>query len=810
MSPRQMARVAAVACALVLISLPATALAVEGPSKPPKAGSQKLVPGEVIVRFTAGSSRAERTTARRAEGAVFERNLLLANAQLVRVADGSERAAAAALERRADVVYAEPNAILRAQATPNDVRFSQLWGLNNTGQTVGGVVGTVDADIDAVEGWSIGTGLGSSTRVAVIDTGVARSHPDLSANMFTNPGESGSGKETNGVDDDANGKVDDWRGWDFVNNDNNPADGHRHGTHVAGTIAARSSNSIGVAGTAAFPFPRGSWGGPKIIAIKVLSDAGSGSTAGIADGFVYAGVMGARVANVSLGGSGTSPTLDNAIKASPNTLFAVAAGNDGTNNDTTPHNPCTPASLPDAANKICVAATDPADALASFSNFGATHVDLAAPGVRTMSTLPTRVRFSENFETDIAGRWTTNDLGQSGSLRWTRTTLFSSSASNSLTDSAGGTTAAPTQYEQAQDNWARNTTGISLTGGSDCVGTAWARINTNAFYDYFQIEATTTPATPSSWVELLRDRGGPKQGTVVFDLSAYDNANAVFIRFRLNADGNASVGDGAYVDDIEVRCFMSTFDATSYGFLSGTSMATPHVAGVAAFVFTAFPTATVAQVKSKILASVDKKASLTGKVLTGGRLNLYKAAAKSSASVSSGSLTFTAGSGQTNNVTVTRFTDRDGLAKYRISDPYASTTAAAKGSRISPGPGCARVTDTAVKCGVAGVSRIRVYANDLNDTVSASTIAIPVTLDGGSGSDLLTAGLGPDSLIGGTGADTFTAGAGSDTISARHEDIDTSFSCGESTSDSDLVNADLDPSDPVTQSATNCEVVSKL
>jgi hypothetical protein len=376
---------------------------------------------------------------------------------------------------------------------------------------------------------------------------------------------------------------------------------------------------------------------------------------------------------------------------------------------------------------------------------------------------------------------------------------------------------APTQYEGIQDNWARNTTGINFTGGSNCEGTAWVRLDTasgGGEVDVFRIDATTTPAVASSWEPVYYwDEGGPAEGTATFDLSDYGNRSSVFIRLRLQAAipfDTDSVDDGAYVDDIEIRCTMSTFDASSYGFLSGTSMATPHVAGVAAFLFTRFPTATVAQVKSKILASVDKKTALTGKVATGGRLNLYKAAAESTASVGSGALTFTAGAGQTNNVTVTRFTDRDGLAKYRINDPYSTTTAAAKGSRINPGAGCARISDTSVKCGVSGVSRIRVFASDLNDTVSASTIAIPVTLDGGSGTDTLTAGSGPDSLIGGTGADRFTAGTGNDVITARHEDIDTLFSCGENASDSDLVHADLSPVDPVTQSATNCEVVSKL
>jgi thermitase len=806
---RRRRRVTSVAAAVAaLLSMTASsALAKHAPPRHPGAGKslfgQAVAPGEVIVRFKQGVSRSDRAEAKRHAGASLERKLLLSRTELVEVTPGEEKEAAAKLERDPKVLYAEPNAIVHEDATPNDTRFTDLWGLNNTGQQVDGVAGLADADIDAPEAWNLGTGLGSSLRVAVVDSGVVANHPDLAANMFINPGESGGGKETNGIDDDGNGKIDDFRGWDFAYNDNNPNTNRDHGTHVAGTIAARSNNGLGVAGAASFPTTAGSWLGPKILAVKVLNEQGLGTIAALADGLVYAGTMNAKVANVSLDFAGTSATLDNAIKSKPNTLYVVAAGNDGVNNDTSPHTPCNPATTPDAANKICVAATDSSDSLASFSNFGAVNVDLAAPGVSILSTVPTKTLFSDDFETAITGRWTTNDAGQTGTPRWGRTTLFSTSPSHSLTDSPAG------NYVNNQDNWARNTTGFNLTGGSHCKVTAQAKIDTEDNFDTFTIEATRTPAVAASWQTVFAFNGAGT-GSVTADLpGAFDGQTGVFVRFRLNSDGS-NTKDGAYVDDVAVKCRTTAFDATSYGFMSGTSMATAHVAGAAAFLFTKVPTASVAQVKGKILGSADTKASLAGKVLTGARLNLYKAAAESTAAVVGGVLRFTAGLGERNNVIVTRFTDTDGIAKYRITDPYStSTTTEQSGSRINPGAGCGPVDPNTVKCPVAGITRIVLFGRDHDDVLKAGTIAIPVSLAGGDGLDTLTGGTAGDSLFGGTGADRFIAGAGNDTIGARNEDVDAIFSCGENAGDTDTVNADLFPNDPVTASATNCEVVNK-
>ena len=296
---------------------------------------QNVVPGEVIVRFKDNVGFSAQGSVLAAVNGTFAQTLSLPNAFVVHVPAGTEEQAASSLAADPNVLYAEPNRIAHAYVVPNDTSFSQLWGLRNVGQTVGGQAGTADADIDAPEGWQIGLNLSSSVRVAVIDTG-ATAHPDFLLNIFKNPGESGGGKETNHVDDDHNGFVDDVAGWDFVNNDNIPLDDNSHGSHVSGTIAGRSNNAAGVAGVASFPRASGQWAGPKIVPIKVLNAAGSGSFTQIAAGMNYAGKIGAKVANMSLGGTGTSAFLDDTIRHNPNVLFVVAAGNDGVNNDTSP------------------------------------------------------------------------------------------------------------------------------------------------------------------------------------------------------------------------------------------------------------------------------------------------------------------------------------------------------------------------------------------------------------------------------------------------------------------------------------------
>jgi thermitase len=336
-------------------------------------------PDELIVRFEPGVSAAERAAIREDAGTALERTLPVRGMNLVEVEPGlSAGAAERSLERADGVMYAEPNAPRYALLHPDDPYFSLLWAMENTGQSIRGVPGSPDADTDAAEAWD--AIVGGGTVVAVIDTGIDGGHPDLAAAGWRNAGESGSGRETNGIDDDLNGRVDDWRGWDFVADDANPADENGHGTHVAGTVGAQRGNGIGVAGVAH---------GTQLMPLRVLDADGTGSVADVILAYAYAASEGADIVNLSLGSSSFSRAERDAIAAFPGMLFVAAAGNGGSdgvgdNNNLDPEYPCAYV-LP---HVVCVGASDNRDQLASFSNYGSLSVHLVAPGVSIASTLP--------------------------------------------------------------------------------------------------------------------------------------------------------------------------------------------------------------------------------------------------------------------------------------------------------------------------------------------------------------------------------------------------------------------------------------
>lgn len=283
------------------------------------------------------------------------------------------------LERLPSVASISTNNVVRATEWSNDPESSKLWGLNNQGQVINGVAGTPDADIDLPEALAHAT-VQTQVVVGIVDTGIDYNHPDLRDNMWKNPGEIAG----NNRDDDGNGFIDDVYGFNFVNNTGNPMDDDEHGTHVAGTIAASLNNSQGVAGIAS--------GAAKLMAIKFLDANGSGTYANAIRALNYATMMSSRgvnlkVLNNSWGGYGTVPALEDAVNATnaAGMLFVASAGNES--NDNNGEFKAIPASYA-SSNIISVAATNNLDELASFSNYGATTVDLAAPGVGILSTTP--------------------------------------------------------------------------------------------------------------------------------------------------------------------------------------------------------------------------------------------------------------------------------------------------------------------------------------------------------------------------------------------------------------------------------------
>lgn len=272
------------------------------------------------------------------------------------------------------IAFAEPNYVLvQTETLPDDPQFPSFWNLENTGQ----LGGTYDADIDAPEAWGLTTGAADAV-IGLIDTGIDYSHPDLASNIWTNVGEI----PNDGLDNDGNGYIDDFLGWDFVNGDNDPFDDNGHGTHVAGILAAAGNNSRGVTGV--------TWNS-KIMPLKFLDSNGAGTTADAITAISYATTMCLRGVNIRLtnnswGGGAYSQALSDAIEASGqcNMLFVASAGN--TNNDSDARS-VYPASY-ELDNIISVTASDNNDQKAGFANFGANSVDLAAPGVNIVSTLP--------------------------------------------------------------------------------------------------------------------------------------------------------------------------------------------------------------------------------------------------------------------------------------------------------------------------------------------------------------------------------------------------------------------------------------
>jgi hypothetical protein len=463
---------------------------------------QRFVPGEALVRYERGTDAAERREIRGDAGVGFEESVSLPRAQVVSF-KGSVRATIDRLEGEPGVAYAQPNYLYHAlAAAPNDTHFGHLWGL---GPTPG--VGVLPA-------WDRSRGSGQV--IAIVDTGVDLTHPDLAANLWTGP---------NGV-----------HGHDFVDNHDIPDDFNLHGTHVAGTAAAIADNAQGIAGVA----PQA-----QIMAVRALDGDGGGNTLQIVNGILFAANAGAGVINLSLGGPGGAgdQAMQDAIAQAEqqNAVVVAAAGNDGSNNDASPTTPCT---LPNA-NLICVAAVTQTGARSSFSNFGATTVDLGAPGGDgsgdpdgdILSAKPSWASvFSDDFQTGMDG-WTPSHT--SGSVDWG----LQGSPDAAATDSPNALYQNGVRSQLQHSN-------LDLSGKSGCLLDFFLdREGIELGFDFVGVGVV------SSAGEFGADFSGDSGGffeRMIMSVAGVEAGDAK-PTFRFTSDG-AVTGDGAYIDDYNLIC----------------------------------------------------------------------------------------------------------------------------------------------------------------------------------------------------------------------------------------------------------------
>jgi thermitase len=340
----------------------------------------RYVPGEIIVKFKAGVNAKSffQNKSITSLGLAPKREIKLSYQSLNVLSVGSDKSlqsALATLKNNPDVVYAEPNFIYSIAvmpkeksaitkklekspfadlnaATPDDPSFGQLWGIRNTGSNEPqGKAGVEGADVNALKAWDITRG-SHAVRIAIIDTGVDYTHPDLKGN------------------------VDAEHGFNFVNNTKDAMDDHGHGTHCAGTIGAIHDNKVGVAGVMA---------DVTIIPLKFLDATGSGSLEAAVKAIDYATELNVDLMSNSWGGGGRSEALFEAIKRASDKgiIFTAAAGNSTSNNDTTPSYPASY----ESPNVISVAALTAQNDLAYFSSYGRNTVHIAAPGHNILSTV---------------------------------------------------------------------------------------------------------------------------------------------------------------------------------------------------------------------------------------------------------------------------------------------------------------------------------------------------------------------------------------------------------------------------------------
>ena len=534
-------------------------------------------PGELLIKFKEDITEKQIVDLHKTMGSKVLRRIDKHRLQQIKLREGLSEAKAVILYQASGLVeIAERHALRYANATvPNDEYFGEQWGLTK---------------IRAPEAWNFTTG-SSEIVIAVIDTGVDYFHPDLLDNIWTNADEIPG----DGLDNDENGYIDDSYGWDFAGNDEtepgnvdpDPMDVDGHGTHVAGIIAAKGNNNIGIAGVCR---------DAKIMALKVQTDNDEYmEDVDVIEAIYYAIDNGAKIVNCSFGGEAFVEIEYNAFANLKNAgiLAVCAAGNDGINTDVA-GNENYP-SCYSLENIISVASSDQNDNLASISNYGLTSVDVMAPGESIKSTI-------------TASSYTTASIKINGA--------------------------------------AYTACGMAYAGTTDAEGTTGILYNCGKGY------SAEFPPEVSGNIALIER--GKKEGTADFyffekTFNAQDAGaiaviiyNNVIDEFDQNGGTlmttgdwipvvNISMADGAYLIGQIENPATPPPSATvvnkliAYGNKSGTSMATPHVSGIAGLILAINSSLDYAGVKSAILNSVDKIHSVSDEMVAGGRINALAA-----------------------------------------------------------------------------------------------------------------------------------------------------------------------------------------
>ena len=610
-------------------------------------------PRSVAVKLEGGITAEELATIAARDGLRVVESLPQIGWAVVEAIDAGVSAdeLAARIDKARWARVAEPSAIVHPAATPSDPKYGLQWGFANTGQS-GGTVGA-DARAQTAWNWSRGTG----TVVAVVDTGVDFSSPDLAGRAWVNADE----VPDNGLDDDTNGKIDDINGWDFFRADNTVfdlGDGDKHGTHVAGTIGAGTNNGVGGAGMA--------WD-TSVMSLKFLGPAGGTDAAGAA-AIIYAVDNGADVVNCSWGGTVYAQILRDALTyaADRGVLVVAAAGNSGKNVDTTPFYPA----AMDATNVVSVAALTRTDTLATWSNYGAAGVDIGAPGQDIYSaqpSLPAAMLIDKSPYRIVYLAFPAESItSQDG-----REELIARSVSQ-----VASTTSTPILV--IDDSWAlafgevagerasKYTSALSAAGYTDVAvhsiaasGTPSAALlqgKTVVWFtglSYYYNEMFMTLNTNERAVLTTFLDGGGKMvlssGDIGFDAS-YDLEGPAYAwyNYYLHATfvdddpwtqeffgRSGGLFEGLDLTVVQDEYYSDRFDDIApfdayatpiadwepYATISGTSMAAPHVSGAVALAVSRTPTATATEIKSRLLSTAVPIAALSGRTVTGGRLD---------------------------------------------------------------------------------------------------------------------------------------------------------------------------------------------